>query len=420
MTKEEFIAEIELQKERGGKLLMQVQQMHVGKNNFGDGTAVFGTPNLYYTPKEELEPVEAEYESWKCYVRDFLQTFLDKDDAFISEWDSSLQSPYRQDVSDRAWYTTEIKKALVKLDSFEQRIGFRFKESAMMQKTDKQEKNDSHKPPKVFISHKKEDKAFADALVSLINFLLGSDGDKIFCSSIPGYGIRQSRDILDELKRQFDQYEIYMIIIHSPRYYQSAICLNEMGASWVLGTKFSSFMTNDCKPEQMHGVINREKICIDLNDDADMLNGHLNEFKDDLIAFFHSGSIDETKWENARGRFLKEVQTISYDSPQEEHDEIAYSSLPTPTVFSEEEYKVLRQWVESNNNLGLVCGFMGGKIYILGNNQYEVGEGRKEARWNAFINKLLKAKFIESKGTNSQGDPIYELQNNAYEYFGVE
>lgn len=420
MTKEEFITEIESQKERGGMLLSQVQQMHVEKNYYGDGMAVFGTPRLYYTPKEELEPVEAEYESWKCYVHDFLQTVLNNDDVFISEWDACLQSPYRHDVSERDWYTKEIKKALAKLDSFVQRIGFRFKESAMIQGTAKQEKNDNHKLPKVFISHKKEDKAFADALVSLINFILGSDGDKIFCSSIPGYGIRQSRDILEELKRQFDQYEVYMVIIHSPRYYQSAICLNEMGASWVLGTKFSSFMTNDCKPEDMHGVINREKICIDLNDDADMLNGHLNEFKDDLIAFFHSGSIDETKWENARGRFIKEVKALSYDSPQEEHDEITYNLLPTPTVFSEKEYKVLRQWVESNNNLGLVCGFMGGKIYILGNNQYEVGEGREEARWNAFIDKLQDAGFIAYKGNNRQGDPQYELQNSAYEYFGVE
>lgn len=111
--------------------------------------------------------------------------------------------------------------------------------------------------------------------------------------------------------------------------------------------KFSSFMTNDCKPEHMHGVINREKICIDLNDDADMLNGHLNGFKDDLIAFFHSSPINETKWENARGRFIKEVNALSYDSPHEELNEIANNALPTPLVFSEKEYKVLRQWVES-------------------------------------------------------------------------
>ena len=69
-----------------------------------------------------------------------------------------------------------------------------------------------NKEPKVFISHKQEDKPYADALVNLVNFIIGSDGDKIFCSSIPGYGIRQSRDILDELKVQFEQYNIHLML----------------------------------------------------------------------------------------------------------------------------------------------------------------------------------------------------------------
>ena len=125
MTKEDFIAEIESQKERGRKLLSQVQQMHVGKNDYGDGMAVFGTPRLYYTPKEEIEPVKVEYESWKCYLHDFLLSVLDKDDDFILEWDKCLQEPYRHDVPDRDWYSNEIGEALNKLDSFVQRIVFR-------------------------------------------------------------------------------------------------------------------------------------------------------------------------------------------------------------------------------------------------------------------------------------------------------
>lgn len=166
------------------------------------------------------------------------------------------------------------------------------------------------KTPKIFISHKKEDQHYADALVNLINFIIGPDGDKIFCSSIPGYGIRQSRDIMDELKAQFDNHEIFMIIIHSPRYYNSAVCLNEMGASWVLGTKFSSFMTKDCTYDQLRGVIGKEKICINLNDDSDMLNAHLNDFKNDLLSFFGAKAIDENKWEHARSRFIKEVTRL--------------------------------------------------------------------------------------------------------------
>lgn len=131
MTKDEFIAEINLQKDRGNKLLKQVQQMHVERNNFGDGMAVFGNPRLYFTPKEELNPVKAEYASWKSYVHDFLVSALDKDDDFISEWDSCLQKPYRHDVSEKDWYLKEINEALGKLDSFVQRVVFRFNDNPM-------------------------------------------------------------------------------------------------------------------------------------------------------------------------------------------------------------------------------------------------------------------------------------------------
>ena len=170
------------------------------------------------------------------------------------------------------------------------------------------------KPPKIFISHKKEDEAYAKALVNLINFVVGADGDKLFCSSVPGYGIKQSRDIMDDMKAQFDNHNIFMIIIHSPRYYQSAICLNEMGASWALGTKFASFMTKDCEYKHMRGVINKEKICINLNDEAGMLNAHLNDFKNDLLSHFGFGAIDENKWENARQQFVDAVTALTYST----------------------------------------------------------------------------------------------------------
>lgn len=148
MTKKEFIAEIEVQKERGNKLLQQVQKMHVGRNNYGDGMAVFGPAPLYYTPQEELEPVKKEYASWKSYVHDYLLSVLETDDDYISEWDLCLQVPYRHDVSDKEWYSKEIKEALGKLDSFVQRIEFRLKE-------DKYNKihSRSFDPKKVFIVH---------------------------------------------------------------------------------------------------------------------------------------------------------------------------------------------------------------------------------------------------------------------------
>jgi len=168
------------------------------------------------------------------------------------------------------------------------------------------------RPRKVFISHKSEDANYAEALISLINFIIGPEGERVFCSSVQGYGIRQSHNILDTLKSQFGDFEVFSIIIHSPRYYESSICLNEMGAVWVLGTRYASFMTTDCSFKQLDGVINNNVICIYPKDKLDQLNTHLNNFKDDLLGFFGRKSIDENKWENARNRFIKEVVSFSY------------------------------------------------------------------------------------------------------------
>ena len=135
---------------------------------------------------------------------------------------------------------------------------------------------------------------------------------------------------MDDLKAQFDNYNIYMIIIHSPRYYKSAVCLNEMGASWVLGTKFSSFVTKDCANELMCGVINRSNICIDFKEDIKMLKAHLNDFKNDLMSFFDKKTINENKWETARDKFVEEVNEIKNISECDENNTDLFEKLYLP------------------------------------------------------------------------------------------
>lgn len=418
MDKEQFSKLLIEQQERGRKLLSLIPTMHESQNDFGDGMAMFGGEDLYSVPEDELEDFKNKFAQWKSYVYELLEKQFGRDDQYAYDWDTYVVTH----ISKRKPILNQLKKNVNKglslLSSFLERLDIHYHDKGYMEENNEQE--NIAKSPKVFISHKKEDKAYANALVNLINIILGADGDKIFCSSIPGYGIRQSRDILDELKNQFDHYDVFMVIIHSPRYYQSAICLNEMGASWALGTKFSSFMTIDCKPEHLHGVINREKICIDLNDDDDMLNCHLNEFKDDLIDFFQASQIDQNRWENARGRFVREVKALTYESLASEPSEGIVNTLDVTVSFTEEEYDVLRQWVESGNNSAYVLGVLGGKYFVFGNIQYFAENGRQEAYWKAFLKKLQREGFIELDRYDSHGTPVYELQNSAYEFFGIE
>ena len=271
------------------------------------------------------------------------------------------------------------------------------------------------KKPKVFISHKQEDKPFADALVSLINFIIGPSGDKVFCSSIPGYGIRQSRDIIDDLKAQFDDHNIFMVIIHSPRYYNSTICLNEMGASWILGTKFSSFMTKDCTYDLLNGVIGKEKICININEERGMLNAHLNDFKNDLLSFFGLGAIDENKWEHARDRFVKEVSMLSFDSTV--NDSSSESSRDEPVArFTNEENAIIKKWIDSNSIEGHVVSSKDGTSFILGQDTYDTQGARNLMEWNDFMDRMEKAKLIKTVRTNRLGNPVFQLTRIAFDY----
>lgn len=73
----------------------------------------------------------------------------------------------------------------------------------------------------------------------------------------PAAAIKPSQDIIDNIKAQFSNYNLFVIIIHSPRYYKSAVCLNEC-----------SFLTKDCRIDQLTGVIGKEEICISPNADV--------------------------------------------------------------------------------------------------------------------------------------------------------
>lgn len=170
------------------------------------------------------------------------------------------------------------------------------------------------KQPKLFISHKTEDKPFVSELVRLLEFIVGSGEDRIFCSSIAGYDIKPGREILKELKRQFDEYGIFFIVVHSPRYYKSAICLNEMGAAWALGSSFCSFLTDDCSYKLLEGVIDGKYMSIKVNDNYDTVVSKLNYLKDELLHFFSIDSFNQNRWETIRNEFIERTQHIEYTS----------------------------------------------------------------------------------------------------------
>lgn len=165
------------------------------------------------------------------------------------------------------------------------------------------------KSPMVFISHNSEDKNFVEPLVDLLESI-GLNKDTLFCSSVVGYGIKLGDDIYDTLRELFRTHDLFMIFIHSPRYYLSPVSLNEMGAAWVLRTDFCSFFTKDMDFTKLKGVINGSNIGIKV--DADDAAARLNELYENLQRIFNLTPLDPNTWERKRNAFLKLVNAIEY------------------------------------------------------------------------------------------------------------
>ncbi len=165
-------------------------------------------------------------------------------------------------------------------------------------------KNSVPKKPMVFISHSSKDYDFVEALTDMLQHI-GLTHENLFCSSIPGLWIGLSQDIFESLRQLFQEYDLYVIFVQSPRYYESVASLNEMGAAWVLQTKFCSILTKDMNYDDMKGVFDKNKIAIKVNDnDAPY---RLTELRNDLFKFLHLDPIDETRWERERTKFLMKV-----------------------------------------------------------------------------------------------------------------
>lgn len=166
------------------------------------------------------------------------------------------------------------------------------------------------KTPLVFISHSYGDKDFVMALVNLLDDM-GFTKDTLFCSSVREYGVPLSGDIFETIRGLFLKHDLYVIFVHSPRFYGSAVSLNEMGAAWVLKTDFCSFLTSDMDYGKMKGVVNADKLSIKVDDDeAPKL---LNDLYKHLAAVFSLQEMDMNKWERKRDQFLQVVRNLKYD-----------------------------------------------------------------------------------------------------------
>lgn len=252
------------------------------------------------------------------------------------------------------------------------------------------------KSPKVFISHSSLDKNYVSALVELLESI-GLNEQQLFCSSIPGYGIPLDEDIYDYLKLQFDSHKLHVILVLSDNYYESIACMNEMGAAWMLQSKYTTVLLPNFEFKNIKGAINPRKIGLKLDNDLTDVKEKLGQLKDGLLEEFNLHSITDVLWERKRDNFINSLSNLTMANSLSQYALLILESAcsdPLGTIIKSATLSGLSITVDSKD-------FVSSQ------------ERREVAKWENAMEELVTVEFIQQR--DSKGE-IFVVIQKGYEY----
>ena len=153
---------------------------------------------------------------------------------------------------------------------------------------------------KIFISHASKDKDIVEELIELLE-LIGVKSDQIFCSSFEGYGIPLGDNLLETIKTQLTNDSLVLFVL-TEHFYQSAVCMCEMGAAWVLSKRHIPIVVPPLGYADIRGVIPNTQ-GLEINDAQKW-----NSLKQQIETQFQiSGQENSAGWERKRDRILGRI-----------------------------------------------------------------------------------------------------------------
>lgn len=214
----------------------------------------------------------------------------------------------------------------------------------------------------ILISHSHEDYLYASELVDIIKVTgIESKGIKIICSSVSGHTIPKDVPIYDYLREEIKG-NIWVIYLLSHNYYKSAGCLNEMGATWVLQKRYSTFMTPHFNFSELKGAIDPSKNAFQLNEKAE-----LNDFKNIILKEFDI-EVGDNIWESIRDTALNNISEYSKEQAKKnEKTTVILESVRKSKVGDGNEF-VLR--VTNLNPYPVSLYYLEVKLWDIDNNEF--------------------------------------------------
>ena len=265
---------------------------------------------------------------------------------------------------------------------------------------------------KVFISHSSSDAGYVKAIVGLLEDM-GLGREEIICSSVDIYKIPLGKNIFDYLAEQFQNYNLHVLFVLSENYYASVVCLNEMGAAWVLKQRYDAILLPGMRFEDVRGCIDKNQIGIKLDSEEEELKYRLSELQKNMAEEFSKPTMDLSKWERKREEFLDKIKGLTAEEAME------YSSNAENVGHKETEETlsleaaVLLAYATEDRGMIYVMRDLGGTHVQAGIWDFTGNKAspRMVAQWEAAVEELLRLALIKRTGIR---DRIYEVTRQGY------
>lgn len=168
------------------------------------------------------------------------------------------------------------------------------------------EKKEDEMYSKILLSHSSKNIKYGHAIRDLL-MDIGLRKEQLIYTSHALHKIPEGERIFDYLKQNMQKH-ILVIYLISNEYMESAACLNEMGAAWIIENDYVSMYTPDFdfNNSQYHNcAIDTKKMGIVLKNDNQCKMGMV-ELKEKLINKFGL-TIDEKEWIYSLDKFMEKI-----------------------------------------------------------------------------------------------------------------
>lgn len=246
---------IERQISHGKELLKKLETLReipVPQNDFGDGMAVFDVPRQ--KPKfdaNQVASLKSEMQRWQNVTLDVLRACSGNDSPYIKQFQDTLSDKhYAYNV--QSMMKREVSNGLDVLESICESLSLNLvnSDSCQVERIGK---------VKVFISHASADAVYITPFVEKVLKLgLELKSEEIAYTSEESYGVEPGENIANYIKENIACASVVLLMI-SPNYKKSEVCLNEMGAAWALRKKCVSVVLPTASFDQLGWISNLDK-----------------------------------------------------------------------------------------------------------------------------------------------------------------